>query len=193
MEQGLNFDTVLTEVDQILELHPKDFRKTKFLWGKLDQRLEKMLDAAKIDAVRYRRLCEILTPLRTAASKLMQSMSNAKRGVSMRDDWIRFAEHDLVTLKDELLALKESIIEDADFLKFACLRAQLRELGRANPERLFEELYRAGAISERTWVLLMAQPNSWKNVLKDRELSNKLEQISAWLLELEDLRKERRN
>ena len=179
MEQGLTFDAVLAAVESILELPPKDPSAASSLWLKLSPMLDRMLGAAKIDATRHRRLAKVLTPLRTAASGLTQSLINTKRGGPLRGDWVRFAERDLIALKDELLALREFMVEEADFLRFAFLRAQLGELGGVNPEKLFEELHEAGAISERTWVLLMAQPNSWREALKNRELSEQLARISG--------------
>lgn len=188
MKQKLTLETTLAAIDSILGLLPEEVRKAEPLWRELDQKLDLVLDATKIDEVRHRNLIEVSTPPRNAASRLSQSMINARRSGPMRGDWKRFAERDLAVLKDELMALRESMLEEADFLRFACLRAQLSELGGTNPERLFNELHEAGAISERTWVLLMSQPNSWREALKDKEISKHLAQISAWLLDLQEVR-----
>lgn len=189
MKQKLMFDAVLAAVDGILEL-PQNPSRVGTIWQELDPMLDQLSSAAKIDATHYKRLYELLSPLKAAASVFVQSVVNAKVGGSMRDDWMRFAERDLVRLKDELLALREFMVEEADFLRFACLRVQLEGLGRTNPEKLFEELHEAGAISERTWVLLMTHPASWSKALKDRELSRQLARISGWLLDLQEARKE---
>ncbi|MDI6643331.1 MAG: hypothetical protein QMD95_04725 [Candidatus Hodarchaeaceae archaeon] len=189
MKQGLTFEAVLEAVDRILELPPNDPGSAGGLWRKLDPMLEDMLEAAKLDGGHHKRMLKLMTPLRSAASELAQSLLNSKRGGPLRGDWVRFAERDLVKLKDELLALREFMVEETDFLRFACLRARLRELGGANPEKLFEELHEAGAISERTWVLLMAQPNSWRKALKDQELSRQLTRIAGWLLDLQEARR----
>ena len=189
MKSGLTIDAVLAAVDGILEL-PQNPSDASSLWQKLDPMLDEMLVAAKVDPARHWRLSEVLSPLRAAASELARSLSNAKRGGSMRGDWMRFAERDLIRLKDEMLALREFMLGEADFLRLACLRTQLEGLGRINPEKLFEELHEAGAISERTWALLMAQPNSWQKALKDRELSKQLARISEWLFDLQEARRE---
>ncbi len=189
MGKKLTFETVLVAVDKIIELPPKDSRSAGRLWRELDPMVELMLGAAELDAARHTHMRELVVPLRAAASELIQSLLNSRRGGPMHGDWVRFAERDLVKLKDELLALREFMMEETDFLRFACLRAQLRELGGANPEKLFEELHEAGAISERTWVLLMAQPNSWREAVKDRELSGQLARISGWLLDLQETRR----
>lgn len=190
MKSELTFDAVLAAVDGILEL-PQKPDEANSHWLKLNQMLDQMLAATKVDSARHRRLSEVLSPLRAAASELARSLSNAKRGGPMRGDWMCFAERDLVRLKDELLALREFMLGEADFLRLACIRTQLEGLGRINPEKLFEELHEAGAISERTWALLMAQPNSWQKALRDRELSRQLARISGWLFDLQEARRER--
>ncbi len=191
MKQGPTFEAVLAAVDSILGLSPKTLWTTGELWRELDRLLEWLLAAVELDTTRHARMAGLVTPLKTVASELAQSLLNAKQSGSLRGDWVRFAERDLIKLKDELLALREFMIEETDFLKFACLRAQLRELGGINPEKLFEELHEVGAISERTWVLLMAQPNSWRKAVKNRELSEQLARISGWLLDLQEARRER--
>jgi hypothetical protein len=154
--------------------------------------LDWLLCTTKFDAARHGRLAELGVSLKAAAAKFLQSLLNARHGGPLRGDWVRFAERDFIKLKDEVLALREFLVEEADFLKFACLRARLRNLSKLNPEKLFEELYEERAISERTWVLLMAQPNSWRKALKDREVSGELARISGWLLDLQEVRRERR-
>lgn len=190
--QGLNFDAVLAAIEKILEVPPESPGMAASLWPELDISFNRMLDATKVDSMKQGPLTKLLAKVSTAASRLKQSLTNAKITGPVREDWMRFAERDLVAFKDELLALKEFMVEEADFLRFVCLRAQLKDISGANPERLFSELHEAGAISERTWVLLMAQPNSWRNVRRNHELSKQLELISVWLLDLQEMRRELR-
>ena len=191
MGRELTYESLLADLDHILELPQKSLGTASSLLRKLDQNLERMLDSARIDEALRRSLFKMITPQRASAAELAQSLAKARRSGPMRGDWMRFAERDFAVLKDELLALREYMVSEADFLRFACLREQLGELGGARPEKLFEELHEAGAVSERTWVLLMAQPNSWREALKDRETSKQLAQISAWLLDLQEARRDR--
>ena len=186
------FEAVLAAVDRLLEVSPREVSSASELWPKLDNMFDGLLSAAKIDAARHGRLAELVASLKAAAAQFLQSLLNARRGGPLRDDWARFAERDFIKLKDEVLALREFLVEEVDFLKFACLRARLRNLGRVDPEKLFEELHEERAISERTWVLLMAQPNAWRKALKDREVSGELARMSSWLLDLQEARRERR-
>lgn len=192
MGDELTLEAVLTAVDRLLELSPREVSSAGELWSKLDNILDGLLGAAKFDAARHGRLAELVASLKAAAAQFLQSMLNMRRGGPLRDDWTRFAERDFIKFKDEVLALREFLVGEADFLKFACLRARLRDLGRIDPEKLFEELHEERAISERTWVLLMAQPNAWQKALKNREVSGELARISSWLLDLQEARRERR-
>ena len=192
MGDELTLEAVLTAVDRLLELSPREVSSAGELWSKLDNILDGLLGAAKFDAARHGRLAELVASLKAAAAQFLQSLLNMKRGGPLRDDWTRFAERDFIKFKDEVLALREFLVGEADFLKFACLRARLRDLGRIDPEKLFEELHEERAISERTWVLLMAQPNAWQKALKNREVSGELARISSWLLDLQEARRERR-
>ena len=191
MGDKLTLEAVLTAVDRLLELSPREVSSAGELWSKLDNILDGLLGAAKFDAARHGRLAELVASLKAAAAQFLQSLLNMKRGGPLRDDWTRFAERDFIKFKDEVLALREFLVGEADFLKFACLRARLRDLGRIDPEKLFEELHEERAISERTWVLLMAQPNAWQKALKNREVSGELARISSWLLDLQEARRER--
>ncbi len=188
----LTFEAVLTAVDRFLELPPQEVSSAGGLWQKLDNMLDGTLCAAKFDTARHGRLAELVASLRAAAAQFLQSLLNARRGGPLRNDWARFAERDLIKLKDEVLALREFMVGEADFLKFACLRARLRDLSRVDPEKLFKELHEGRAISERTWVLLMAQPNAWRKALKDHEVSEELTRISGWFLDLQEARRARK-
>lgn len=192
MGDELTFEAVLTVVDRLLELPPREVSSASEILPKLDNMLDGLLGAAKFDAARHGRLAELVTSLKAAAAQFLQSLLNVRRGGPLRDDWVRLAERDFIKLKDEVLAFREFLVGETDFLKFACMRARLRDLGRINPEKLFEELHEERAISERTWVLLMAQPNAWPKALKDREVSEELARISRWLLDLQEARRERR-
>jgi len=192
MRDELTFEELLTVVDRFLELPPRDVSSAGGLWPKLDNMLDWILVATKFDAPLHGRFAELVASLKAAAAKFLQSLLNARRDDSLRDDWTRFAEHDLIKLKDEVLALREFLVDKADFLKFACLRASLRDLSRVDPEKLFNELHEGRAISERTWVLLMTQPNAWRKALKDRKISEELARISGWFLDLQEARRARK-
>lgn len=191
MGREITPESILDMLDKILESPPKNLHKASSRLKKFDRNIERLLDAAKIDENRRKALLGCVAPFRASYSALARSLGNAKRGGKMCSDWMRLAQRDFSVLKDDLLALREQIVGEADFLKFACLREQIGEIGGTDPKKLFEELHEAGAISERTWLLLMTRPGSWRDALKDREISKQLSQISSWLLDLQETRRKR--
>ncbi|MFH1821162.1 MAG: hypothetical protein ABH852_01795 [Methanobacteriota archaeon] len=93
------FESLLADLDRILDLPQKSLDTTIPLLRKLDHYLEHMLDAARIDEARRRSLFKIMTPLRSSAAELAQSLAEVKSGGPMRGDWVRFAERDFAVLK----------------------------------------------------------------------------------------------
>ncbi|MEW6221902.1 MAG: hypothetical protein AB1476_01075 [Candidatus Hadarchaeota archaeon] len=187
-KDGQTLNSVLSTAEKILGLPQSDVRKAGELWKKLDGQLELIEAALRADGPRHARLMSVATSLRLSASKLARSISCSRGGGRLRSDWERLAACDLTELKDELLALKEFLSEEAEFIRFALARAQLLLSDACDPEALFRELHAAGAISERTWALLMAYPDSWRKTVKSREVSAQLRQISRWFLDLQEVR-----
>lgn len=177
-------------VDEILELHPGAVQRAGELWKNLEGQLEILETAVRTDKPRHGRLLAITVRLRGSASKFTRSLACCKGGGPLRDDWVRFAERDLAEMKDELLALKEFLVEEAEFLKFALAKVQLLFSGKCDPERLFRELHEAGAVSERTWVLLMSYQGSWKKAVENSQVADELQQISRRLFDLQEVRVE---
>ncbi|MEM3421482.1 MAG: hypothetical protein QW835_01665 [Candidatus Hadarchaeum sp.] len=192
MVRKLRVESILTALDEIVELNPGDLGKGSRLLRSLDWYLEQLLEAARIDEERRKGLFRMVTLVRSSSAKLFQSLGNAKQSGQLRGDWLRFAQHDFLKLKEDLIALREHLVENVDFFRLACLRDQIGELASTRPEKLFEELHEAGVISERTWVLLMSCPVSWREMLGDGEISKQISKLSAWLLELQEIRKRQR-
>ncbi|MEM3453437.1 MAG: hypothetical protein QW835_07440 [Candidatus Hadarchaeum sp.] len=189
MVRELRVESILTALDEIVELNPDDLGKGSRLLRNLDWHLEQLLEASRIDKERRKGLFKMVTLVRSSSSKFFQSLGNAKQNGQLRGDWLRFARNDFLRLKEDLMALREHLAENADFFRLACLRDQIGELAGTRPEKLFEELHEAGVISERTWVLLMSCPISWREMLRDGEISKQISKLSAWLLELQEVRK----
>lgn len=177
-------------VDEILELPQSAVQKVGELWKDLESQLEILETAVRTDKPRHDRLLAITVRLRGSASKFIRSLACCKGGGPLRDDWVRFAERDLAELKDELLALKEFLVEEVEFIKFALAKVQLLFSGKCDPERLFRELHAAGAVSERTWVLLMSYQGSWKKAVENSQVADELQQISRRLFDLQEVRVE---
>lgn len=192
MAKELTFWSILAALDRLVELDPNNLGTAARLLRRLDSDLERLLEAARIDEERRKNLFRIVASVRSSSTKLLRSLGNAKQNRQLRDDWLRFARNDFLELKEDLMALREHLVENADFFRLACLRDQIGELAGTEPEKIFVELHEAGVISERTWVLLMSYPGSWREMLRVGEISREITQLSAWLHELQEARKRRR-
>ncbi|MGC8817400.1 MAG: hypothetical protein ACP5PX_06335, partial [Candidatus Hadarchaeum sp.] len=128
MASELKFESLLADLDRILELSPDDFAKAARLMRKLDSDLERLLEAARIDEGHRKGLFKTVALVRSSAAKLFQSLGNAKGGGQFREDWRRFARNDFLELKEDLMALRELLVENADFFRIACLRERIGEL-----------------------------------------------------------------
>jgi hypothetical protein len=178
-------EEVLKLIDTILRLPSDGFKAAEKLWAKLAESIRELEVAVKGDSGRSNRLGEVVTRVKASASRLARSASAASGPLA--EDWRKFAKTDLENLKDELLALQEFISAEREFLRQALRRAALWELGEVDPERLFKELHQTGAISERTWALIMSHPASLREV-KAREASECLRRMARLLLELQEVR-----
>lgn len=185
MRKGPTFGGLLAQVDRILEI--RDFNPgTADLAPPLARSLDGVLVNAGFDPERRRHLDELTTELKQSAARLSQSTINLKRGGRFRGDWLRFASYDFAKFKDMVLALREFLVANRNFIEFACSRAR-RGRDRVDFEKLFDELREIGAISERTWVLLMSRVGDWRTP-SDGTTTEQLERISNLLFDLREAR-----
>ncbi len=185
MKENKSDERALALIDEILKLRHDRFSAAKKSWSELAELLKDFEIAARSDKRRANRLKKITFLLNNAASKFIRSVSAANGPLA--DDWRRLAKRDFENFKDELLGLQEFILAERDFLSKALLRANLWKLGEVDPERLFKELHEAGAISERTWAVLVSHPTSRRD-LKDRDASASLRRLAQLLVEIQEVR-----
>jgi hypothetical protein len=178
-------ERALELIDAFLKLPSDGFKVAEKLWTELTKSIQELEVAVKGDPERSNRLEKMVARLEASVSKLVRSASSVSG--PLREDWMRFAENDLEALKDELLALREFISAERGFLGRALRRTTLWKLGLVDPEHLFKELHQVGAISERTWILIMTHPKSLQEV-KDREVSGCLRRIAQLFFELQEVR-----
>lgn len=189
LRKAPTFKGLLASVDRILKF--RDFRANSTdLASSLTDVLDEILSNARFDPERRRRLNELNARLKQMAARLSQSSLSLKRGGTLREDWRRFAQRDFVKFKDEVLALREFLVMNEEFVEFACSRARKRKK-RVDLELLINELHENGAISERTWVLLMSRLGEWRKASKDQAVADRAERLSNLFFDLQVARKER--
>ncbi|MEM4202029.1 MAG: hypothetical protein QW786_02340, partial [Candidatus Hadarchaeum sp.] len=94
MVRELRVVSILTALDEIVELNPDDLGKGSRLLRNLDWHLEQLLETSRIDKERRKGLFKMVTLVRSSSSKFFQSLGNAKQNGQLRGDWLRFARND---------------------------------------------------------------------------------------------------
>jgi len=192
MHDELTFEDLLSAIDRFLELSPSNLNSAHARAVAVSNAADTFLNTHELDAQRHERLGELAASLNATVARLSQSMVNLKQKGALRADWTRFAQRDLIKLKDEVLALREFSVENAEQLKSARQRVRWK-LCDIDLRKLLEELHDEGAIGERTWVLFMSylsrDGNSWRKALKDRAIAERLVRVSGWLSDLQEIRR----
>ncbi|MEM2192754.1 MAG: hypothetical protein QXG38_03980 [Candidatus Hadarchaeales archaeon] len=178
-------DELIALLDAFIELPEEEVARARDYWKKLSPLFADICRISDGDR-KLAPLLKLRPIMESAAAKLLKSIS-ASAGPFGRE-WRLFAKSDLEELKDHLIAVREIIIKNHEHLSRLVARTFLREKVRVDPESLINELHSVGAISERTWLLLMARGISPRD-LTDPEISQSIERIAQLFLELEEVRK----
>jgi len=188
MRTELTFESLVSEIDTFVEFRPQDIHRAGERGVILSKIIAALKDATKFDQKKSKEMNKLASAVDRAATRLAQSTLNFKQGGILRADWARFARRDMHRLKDELMAFREFMLANAAAFKSAMLACG--SVNNINLENLVKELHEERAISERTFVLLMAyltQPK--KSDFKHSTTVAQLSRISAYLAELQEIRR----
>lgn len=192
MREESTFDGLLSTIDRFLGIPQSNLNSAHAGAVATGNAADTFLNTHELDARHRERLSELAASLNAAVARLSQSVVNLKQDGVLRADWARFAQRDLIRLKDEVLALREFLVENAKQLRSARQRIGWK-LSDVDLRKLLEELHDEGAIGERTWVLFMSYlsraGNSWRRVLKDRTTAERLVRVSSWFADLREIRR----
>ncbi|MFN4133776.1 MAG: hypothetical protein ACK4GQ_05360 [Candidatus Hadarchaeales archaeon] len=177
-------DDAIALLDATIELPEGEVTRARDYWKKLSPLLADICRISGEDK-RLAPLVKLRSTIESAAAKLLKSIS-ASTG-PLGKEWKLFAKNDLEELKDHLVAAKEIIIKNQHHLSRLAARASLKEKAGVDPESLINELHNAGAISDRTWLLLVTRGISPSD-LSDPRVSRSIERIAQLFLEFEEVR-----
>ncbi len=180
------FENLLAEIDSFVELKPSDAIKASERGVMLSRAIIALKDVVKLNPKNEGEMGKLASTVDRAATQLTQSALNFKRGGVLRADWVRFAQRDMRRLKDGLLAFREFMLTNA-----AAFKSWMQAHAPPNIalEKLVRELHEERAISERTFVLLMAHlAKNGRVKLKPSPTVAQLSRISAYLTELQKIR-----
>jgi len=187
MSHEPTLECLLKEIDGLVELSPSNFLAANKRGEEICKAIVEFKDAIEPNAHQRDSLNKLFASVDRAAGKLDQSVLNLRKDGRLRGDWARFARRDLIRLKDEILALREFLVANANSFK-PNSRASARPS--VDLEELLEVLHKDRAISERTFVILTAHlAQNGRPKPKDPAIIEQISRISTYLSELHEIRR----
>jgi hypothetical protein len=178
---------LLKEIDGLVELSPSKFLTANKRGEGICKAIEEFKNAIEPNAHQRDSLDKLFASVDRAAGKLNQSVLNLQKDGRLRGDWARFARRDLIRLKDEALALREFLVANVNSFKPSS-RASARPS--VDLKELLEVLHKDRAISERTFVMLMAHlSQNGRPKPNDPAIIEQISRICAYLSELHEIRR----
>jgi len=187
MPHELTLESLLKEIDGLVKLSSSNFSAAGKRGEAVCKAIKEFKDAIEPDARQHDSLNQLFAAVDRAAGQLTQSVLNLQKDRRLRGDWARFARRDLIRLKDEVLALREFLVANANSFKPSS-RASARPS--VDLEKLLEVLHEDNAISERTFVMLTAHlVQNGRSKPKDPAIIEQISRISTYLSELHEIRR----
>lgn len=187
MSHERTLEGLLKEIDGLIKLSPADFSVASKRGEVICKAIKEFKDPIEPSAIQRDSLNKLFSTVTRAAGQLTQSMLNLRKDRRLRTDWTRFAQRDLIRLKDGALALQEFLVANASSLK---LSSRTNVGSNIDLGELLKVLNEDNAISERTFVMLttyLAQNGRAK--LKDPIIIEQISRISTHLSELHEMRR----
>ena len=181
------FEDLLKDIDRLIKIPPTNFSTASERGEVICKSIKEFKDAIELDARQSGSLDRLLASVDRASKQLSQSVLNLREDRRLRCDWARFAQRDLIRLKDEILALQEFLVANANSFK---LGSKVGTKPNIDLEKLLKLLHDENAISECTFVMLTAHlaQNGWTK-LKDHKIIEQVSRISTHLSELREIRR----
>jgi len=187
MSHESTFEDLLKDIDQLIKISPTNFSTAGERGEVICRSIREFKDAIELDARQRGSLDRLLASVDHANKQLTQSVLNFREDRRLRSDWARFAQRDLIRLKDEILALQEFLVANANSFK---LGSRAGTKPNIDFEKLLKLLHDENAISERTFVMLTAHlAQNGRPKLKDNKIIEQVSRISTHLSELCEIRR----
>jgi len=187
MSHEPTLECLLKEIDGLVTLSPSNFSMASKRGAAICRAIEELKSAVEPNARQSDGLNQLSAAVDRAAGQLTQSLLNLRKDGRLRGDWARFAQRDLIRLKDEALALREFLVANANSFKPSS-RASARPS--VDLEKLLEVLHEDNAISERTFVMLTAHlAQNGRSKPKDPAIIEQISRIHVHLSELHEIRR----
>jgi len=187
MSHEPTLECLLKEIDGLVKLSSSNFSVAGKRGEAICKAIKEFKDAIEPDAGQRDSLNQLFAAVDRAAGQLTQSVLNLRKDRRLRGDWARFARRDLIRLKDEVLALREFLVANANSFKPS---SQASARSSVDLEKLLEVLHEDDAISERTFVMLTAHlAQNGRSKPKDPAIIEQISRIYVQLSELHEIRR----
>jgi len=187
MPHESTLEGLLNEIDGLVKLSSSNFSEASKRGAAICKAIEEFKDAVEPNTSQRDGLNQLFAAVDRAAGQLTQCMLNLRKDRRLRGDWARFAQRDLIRLKDEVLALREFLVSNANSFKPS---SRMSARPSVDLEKLLEVLHEDNAISERTFVMLTAHlAQNGRSKPKDPAIIEQISRISAYLSELHEIRR----
>lgn len=187
MSHERTLEGLLKEIDGLVKLSPADFSVASKRGEVICKTIKEFKDAIEPGAIQRDSLDKLFSTVARAAGQLTQSVLNLRKDRRLRADWTRFAQRDLIRLKDGALALQEFLVANASSLK---LNSRTNAGSNIDLEELLKVLHEDNAISERTFFMLTTYlAQNGRSKLKDPTIIEQISRISTYLSELHEMRR----
>lgn len=181
------FENLLKDIDELINISPTDFSVASERGEAMCKSIKEFKDTIELDDRQRVSLDQLFASVDRANKQLTQSVLNLREDRRLRGDWARFAQRDLIRLKDEILALQEFLVANADLFKRSSRTIAKPNI---NLEKLIKLLQDENAISERTFVMVTAHfAQNGRAKLKDPKIIEQVSRISTYLSELHEMRR----
>ncbi|KUO39582.1 MAG: hypothetical protein AVW06_03545 [Hadesarchaea archaeon DG-33-1] len=186
MSSERTLDGLLKEIDGLVKLSPANFSFASKRGEGICKAIKEFKDAIEPGTIHRDSLDKLFSTVARAAGQLTQSALNLREDRRLRADWTRFAQRDLIRLKDWALALQEFLVANASSLK---LNSRTNAGSKIDLEEMLKVLHKDNAISERTFFMLTTYlAQNGRSKLNDPTIIEQISRISTQLSELHEMR-----
>ncbi len=187
MSRERRLDGLLKEIDELVKLSPANFSFASQRGEGICKAIKEFKDAIEPSNIHRDNLDKLFSTVARAAGQLTQSVLNLRKDRRLCADWTRFAQRDLIRLKDWALALQEFLVANARSLK---LSSRTNAGSKIDLEEMLKVLHKDNAISERTFFMLTTYlAQNGRSKLNDPTTIKQISRISTQLSELHEMRR----
>jgi len=185
--KGNLHEHLLKKLDEFVNLPASSLPEASKLGEEISKSAREFSDTVNLPPRPRKRLDLLVAKISSLSSRLTRSVANSRRG-TFRRDWARFAQSEIVRLKDEALALREFLLS---YRRTTEKKARPPMPMPSLPE-IIEALHSEGAIHEVTYAKIikcLSKMGSRALRKQERRMEERLLRMWSWLSDLRKIRR----